>query len=211
MRIYLATGNGHKVTEFNRMLRGDAAAAPVAHFLGAGDVGGMPPVAEDTGSFEGNARQKALALRARVPAGAWVLADDSGLCCDALGGAPGVETANYAGPSAPSALNRRKLLDALHGTPAGRRGAHFSCVLLLIAPDGAEFWFRGKCPGVILEAEQGDGGFGYDSIFCAEGTTCSFAQLSPAEKDERSHRGRAFRAFLGWLAGRQEKLPISGI
>jgi len=217
-QVYLASGNAHKAAEFARMLNAanaagsgaDSAAgagsAPLAlEIRSAAELGGMPAVLEDTGTFRGNAQQKVLALRAIAPAGAWVLADDSGLCCDALGGEPGVETAYYAGRDATSAGNRAKLLDVLRDTPDVARGAHFYCLLLLLAPDGAEFAFEGKCFGRILREERGAGGFGYDPLFALGAPDDpardprSFAELTDNEKDAVSHRGLAFAAFARWL------------
>lgn len=196
LKIVLATGNAHKAEEFNRMFAVRALPAEVAS---AALFGGMPPVPEDTGTFKGNVRQKARALRAKVPAPYWVMADDSGLVCDALGGEPGVESANYAGPKAGDAANRAKLLAALHEVPDDERTAHFVCHLLLISPEGREVSFVGACPGRISQHESGAGGFGYDPLFIPEGKTCSFAVLDAIAKDALSHRGRAFAQLAAWL------------
>ena len=136
--VVIATGNAHKVEEFNR-LAADAGLKDL-RFISAKECvpEGMPKVVEDAGTFEGNARLKALALRKIVPADYFVMADDSGLCVDFLDGAPGVETAYYAGPDATHAENRAKLLEALKGVPAEKRGAYF-----LLSPP---FDFAGK-PG----------------------------------------------------------------
>ncbi|MDR1817306.1 MAG: non-canonical purine NTP pyrophosphatase [Puniceicoccales bacterium] len=219
--ILLASGNAHKAAEFAQLAA--AAGAPV-QFVSAAAVGGMPAVAEDTGTFLGNARQKALALRERALAAGtaggadatggtapWVMADDSGLCCDALGGAPGVETANYAGTAAPAAANRAKLLNALRDVPDAQRGARFVCLLLLIAPDGTEHVFTGECAGRILRGERGTGGFGYDPVFALGAPDDpardprSYAELAPDEKNATSHRGRAFAALARFL--RDKKAP----
>ncbi|MDR2844491.1 MAG: hypothetical protein LBV28_00150, partial [Puniceicoccales bacterium] len=174
MLIYLATGNAHKAEEFTRLLRvhdlRDIEIRP------ATAIGGMPHVPEDTGTFLGNARQKALALRRLAPGTAWVMSDDSGLCCAALNGAPGVETANYAYPGAPAPAHRAKLLSALHDIPESHRGAYFFCLLFLISPEGVEYVVPGSCNGSILREERGTGGFGYDPVFRAAGTDCSFAE-----------------------------------
>ncbi len=165
-------------------------------------VGGMPPVEEDTGTFLGNARKKALALRARLPAGAWALADDSGLCVDALDGAPGVESAYYAGPQGDGAANLRKLLATLRDVPDERRGAHFRCVLLLLGPDGEEHSFEGRCPGRLLREARGGAGFGYDPIFVPEGFTQSYAELGDDVKNRISHRARAWAELATWARQR---------
>ena len=198
--VVIATGNAHKGEEFNRL----AARAGLrdARFVSAKEAvpGGMPHVVEDSGTFVGNARLKAAALRALAPADAFVMADDSGLRVDFLGGAPGVETAYYAGPQADAAANRAKLLGALAGVPAAKRGADFYCLLLLIAPDGGEKIFEGVCPGTIAESERDAGfGFGYDPIFVPAGHTETFAELSGEIKDALSHRGRAFDALAAFL------------
>jgi XTP/dITP diphosphohydrolase len=200
MTIYLASGNAHKVEE----LRALAAAGGVKWDIrSARDLGGMPAVAEDTGTFEGNARKKARALRERAASGsdAWVLADDSGLCVAELGGEPGVESAYYAGPQGDGIANRLKLLATLQGVPAGRRQACFLCHLLLIDPDGRERSFTGRCDGTIAAAATGTGGFGYDPIFVPEGENRTMAEMTAAEKNAISHRARAFRGLVGALAG----------
>lgn len=167
--------------------------------LTAAAVGGMPVVEETAGTFAGNARLKAEALRRLAPAGTWVLADDSGLSCDALGGAPGVDSAVYAGPRATDAENRAKLLAALAGVPPGRRGARFTCHLVLLGPAGEDMEFTGHCEGSVLEAERGAGGFGYDRLFVPSGQNRTFAEIPAAEKDALSHRAQAFAALAAWL------------
>ncbi len=203
MNIVIATGNAHKVEEFNRLAA--VFSLPEVRFLSAKDAlpSGMPHVVEDSGTFLGNARLKARALRERVPAEFFVLADDSGLCVDALDGAPGVETAYYAGATATAEENRAKLLAALRDVPAAARGAHFVCLLLLIAPDGEERVFEGKCFGAITQNEAGTGGFGYDPIFAPEGFSKTFAELDGATKDRLSHRGNAFAQLAKHLAARR--------
>jgi XTP/dITP diphosphohydrolase len=129
--IHLATGNAHKVQEFQRLA--DESGLEVKMIATAQ----MPPVVEDTGTFTGNARKKALALKAVLPADAWVLADDSGLCVDALCGAPGVESAYFAGPAGDSAANLAKLVTVMRAVPPDHRGAHFTCVLVLLGPGEA--------------------------------------------------------------------------
>lgn len=198
--IVIATGNAHKVEEFNRLA--EVFSLPQIRFVSAKDVleNGMPHVVEDSGTFLGNARLKAQALKKRVPADFFVLADDSGLCVDALDGAPGVETAYYAGPEATAEENRRKLLAALDGVPAEQRGAHFVCLLLLISPDGTESVFDARCHGSIATRESGNGGFGYDPIFAPQGFSQTFAELDGATKDRLSHRGNAFAALARFFA-----------
>jgi XTP/dITP diphosphohydrolase len=197
MKLYLASGNAHKVQEFQALA---AASGLALEIVSAKAVGGMPPVEEDTGTFVGNARKKALALRSRVSADAWVLADDSGLCVDALGGAPGVESAYYAGPQGDSAANLRKLVEAMRGVPTGHRGAHFVCVLVLNGPGGVEQEFEGRCEGTLAREPRGGAGFGYDPLFVPAGHEKSLAEMGEALKNELSHRARAAALLLRWFA-----------
>jgi XTP/dITP diphosphohydrolase len=199
MKLYLASGNAHKAREFQALA--DADALPV-EIISAVAIGGMPPVAEDTGSFAGNARKKARTLKERLPAGDWALADDSGLCVDALGGAPGVESAYYAGPRASGAENLAKLVAVIREVPEERRAAHFVCVLVLAGPDGEEHVFEGRCLGKLRREPAGTSGFGYDPIFVPDGHTQSFAELGEAIKNRISHRARAWARLADWLRGR---------
>jgi len=190
MKLYLASGNAHKAQEMNALA---VASGLAVEIVSAKDVGGMPPVEEDTGTFTGNARKKALALKAKLPPDAWVLADDSGVCVDALDGGPGVESAYFAGPQGDSAANLRKLVEVMRGVPPERRGACFLCVLLLAGPEGEEEVFEGRCDGRLLDEPQGGAGFGYDPLFVPEGYEASYAELGDEVKNMISHRGRAWR------------------
>ena len=205
--IVIATGNAHKVEEFNRLAK--VFSLPEIRFISAKDVlpNGMPHVVEDSGTFKGNARLKATVLKSRIPADYFVLADDSGLCVDALDGNPGVETAYYAGPKATSEENRKKLLTALSGVPAEKRGAYFICLLLLISPDGNEHIFEAKCTGTIAESESGNGGFGYDPIFIPQGFSRTFAELDGETKDNLSHRGNAFEKLAQFFIKNEALTP----
>ena len=189
MKLYLASGNAHKAEEMNALAR---ASGLDVEIVSAKTVGGMPPVAEDTGTFAGNAVKKARALKSVLPPEAWVLSDDSGVCVDALGGAPGVESAYYAGPQSDPRANLLKLVETMRGVPAARRGAHFYCLLALLGPDGDPQVFEGRCEGVLLDEPRGGGGFGYDPIFLPEGHGRSYAELTEVEKNGMSHRGRAW-------------------
>jgi XTP/dITP diphosphohydrolase len=197
MKLYLASGNAHKAGEFQAL----AAAADLkgVEILSARAVGGMPAVDEDTGTFIGNARKKARALHGVVPADTWVLADDSGVCVDELGGAPGVESAYYAGPQGDAAANLHKLVERMRGVPDARRGAQFVCVLVLLGPDGAERVFEGRCTGRLRHEPAGGAGFGYDPIFTPDGYAQSYAELGDDVKNRISHRARAFAAMVSWL------------
>jgi len=198
MKLHLASGNPHKVAEFQALAdsaRGRAGGAEAVEVVSAAAVGGMPVVVEDTGTFVGNARKKAWALRTRLPAGAWSLADDSGLAVDALGGAPGVESAYFAGPQGDSAANLQKLAELMRDIPADRRGARFVCVLVTIAPDGKEYVFEGGCRGRLLDAPRGGAGFGYDPLFAPDGYEETFAELGAESKNRISHRAQAWAAL----------------
>ena len=190
-RIYLATGNAHKVREFQQLAV--ATGTPVEFVRPES----MPAVVEDTGTFIGNARKKAMALKAVLPAEAWVLADDSGLCVDALDGAPGVESAYYAGPEGDSAANLAKLVQDLREVPTIQRGAHFLCMLVLIDEAGHEHVFEGRCTGHLLSEPRGGSGFGYDPLFVPDAHEKSLAEFDEASKNLLSHRGRAWNLLRG--------------
>jgi XTP/dITP diphosphohydrolase len=194
MKLFFASGNPHKAEEFQSLA--DAAGEAVRIFP-ATAVGGMPTVAEDAGTFAGNARQKALALRERLPAAAWVLADDSGLCVEALGGAPGVESAYFAGRPADDGANLEKLMAEMRDVPEARRGAYFTCVLVVAGPDG-EFVFEGQCAGRLLSEPRGIDGFGYDPLFMPDGYGQTFSELGAEIKNRLSHRARAWEKLVNW-------------
>lgn len=192
--IHLATGNAHKVREFQQLA--DQARLGF-RFLPASP---MPAVVEDAGTFVGNARKKAEALHATLPVDAWVLADDSGLCVDALAGRPGVESAYYAGPEGDAAANLRKLTEAMRPVPREMRGAYFACVLVLLPGRVAgEQVFEGRCPGRLTLEPVGGNGFGYDPLFVPEGFNQTYAELGAEVKNKISHRGQAWLALTRWL------------
>lgn len=197
MKLFLASGNLHKVAELQSLA---AETSPSVAIESARTVGGMPPVVEDTGTFIGNARKKARALKARLPADGWALADDSGICVAELKGEPGVESAYFAGPQGDDVANLNKLVDVMRGVPAERRRAHYVCVLVLISPAGDEMVFQGECHGRLLDNPVGSGGFGYDPLFVPDGFDCTFGQLSAETKQAHSHRANAWRALAKWLA-----------
>ena len=126
MKLFLASANPHKAAEFRTLSGALPSGVAAVEVRSASEAGGMPSVAEDTGTFEGNALKKARALHARLPQGAWAIADDSGLCVEFLNGAPGVESAYYAGPQGDSAANLAKLVDAMSAVPDGRRSAAYT-------------------------------------------------------------------------------------
>lgn len=184
-RLVIASRNTGKLAELEALL------APYGITLENALSLNLPEVVEDTGTFHGNAAKKAQS--AAQATGLPALADDSGLCVDALGGAPGVETAHYGG--------WEKLLKALQNTPADQRDAHFVCVLALALPGhDAVHFFEGAAQGRIAEAPQGEGGFGYDPVFTPAGHHTTFATMARDAKSAISHRGQALRAFQVWLA-----------
>ena len=169
----------------------------------------LPPCVEDGLTFEANARKKALHYSRHVDG--LVFADDSGLCVAALGGAPGVYSARFAGPCATDKDNNRKLLHELKGagTPAGRcgprsapasRSAHYICVIALAEGDRILATVEGRADGTIMEKPRGSGGFGYDPLFFFPQLNKTFAELDPEEKFRVSHRGEAFWKLLEYLS-----------
>lgn len=194
--IHLATGNTHKAREMQALADASSLAVRIV------PAAKMPAVAEDTGTFAGNARKKAAALQAVLPPTAWVLADDSGLCVDALDGAPGVESAYYAGPAGDSAANLAKLVEVMRPAPAAKRGAHFVCVLVLLTPGGVERVFEGRCDGTLRLEPAGGGGFGYDPLFVPAGFALTYAELAEVAKNRISHRAQAWLRFAGWFRAR---------
>ena len=193
-RLLIATQNAHKTTEIAALL---GPAWEVTDLNAHPDI----PAPEETGeTFAENAAIKALAASRLFPG--LVLADDSGLEVDALGGAPGVRSARYAGPQATDADNRAQLLTALAGVPGKERTARFRCVLVLAEGGEPRATFDGTVEGTILDAERGDGGFGYESLFVPAGFHETFAQLPAATKNTLSHRARAMDKARAFLAAR---------
>jgi XTP/dITP diphosphohydrolase len=186
MRLVLATRNDHKLRELGRMMDG-VALEPLPEGVA------LPP--EDGATFAANALGKARAAAAAL--GRAAIADDSGIEAAALGGAPGILSARFAGPGATDADNLAKLRAE---APAGSR-LRYVCVMAYAEPGGEERTFEGACSGTLAAEERGSRGFGYDPAFLpddvADGRT--MAELSDAEKDAISHRGRAARALLAWL------------
>lgn len=200
IRLVCASANPDKAAEIEALLDGVVELVPRPAALGV--------VAEDADDLEGNARLKAAAVCAF--AGAPAVADDTGLEVDALGGAPGVRTARYAGPGAGYADNVERLLAEMRDVAPARRTARFRTVALVVWPDGAELSAAGAVEGLIAAEPRGRGGFGYDPVFVpAEGDGRTFAEMSDAAKHAISHRGRAFRALAGALreCGRGDSNP----
>ena len=193
MKLLVATSNAGKVREFVELL--GPALPEGSQLVSLADL--KLPAPDETGAtFAENAAQKART--SALASGLWTLGDDSGLCVDALDGAPGLHSARYA-PT--DAERRTRLLGALLRTPEGRRRAFFECALALVSPEGQRlFRAEGRCDGTIAGAPRGAGGFGYDPIFLpdeAQGRT--LAELNPAQKNALSHRGRALKRMLPLL------------
>jgi len=198
-RVLIATSNPGKLRDFA------GAAEPYGIAIsGIPDFTSLPPVIEDGATFEANARKKAEAYSRAVP-GELVIADDSGIEIDALGGAPGVHSARYAAdePHVAEAntddeANNARVLRELKGVPPEKRTARFVCVIAA-ARDGQTLQtFHGIAEGIILDAPRGSNGFGYDPLFYFPQIGKTFAELSLSEKAQYSHRGAAFRKFLDW-------------
>ena len=195
MRLVCASANPKKVAEIARMLPQWVQLLPRPEHVG--------DVEENAPTLEGNAIIKAVEIA--NAAAEWAIADDTGLEVMALGGAPGVRSARFAGENATDAENRALLLDQLRGLPD--RSARFRTVVALVNSKGEMHFVSGECVGLIAEAERGNSGFGYDSIFIpADGDGRTFAEMSADEKDAISHRGRAL-AQLPTLLARLFSLP----
>ncbi len=186
-KLLVASHNQGKIKEIRRLLEPYG-----TEVLSAADLQ-LPDVEETGTTFAENAALKAKEL-ARLSS-MTCLADDSGLCVDALGGRPGVYSARYA-PERDFAKGMAKLLTEMAASGNPSRAAHFSCVLALAEPDGNCRFFEGRVDGRLLEAPRGNGGFGYDPLFMPEGRDVTFAEMDGDEKNKISHRGRAFQKFI---------------
>jgi XTP/dITP diphosphohydrolase len=187
--LVLATRNAGKIKELEALLSGYG-----LHVLGLGDFPEIGEIEETGATFAENSLLKARTVAKAT--GLVALADDSGLEVDALSGAPGVYSARYSGEGATDEKNNLKLLDALKDVPDSARGCRFVSVVAAVAPNGAELLAEGRWEGRVLHAPRGSGGFGYDPLFLDLERGKSAAELAPAEKNARSHRGRALRALL---------------
>jgi len=191
-RLIVATRNSHKTLEIRAML-GD-------HWevMDANDFVGLPVIEETGQTFLENAVLKAVGISRLVPG--WVLADDSGLEVDALGGAPGVWSSSFGGEEGHHAKNNAHLLSAMLGQAV--RTARFRCTMVLATAGIAQADFCGTVEGWLAEAAQGEGGFGYDPLFIPEGYQQTFAELGQNLKNQLSHRARALNQAIAWLKGR---------
>ena len=205
-RLLLATANQGKLRELRAILDG----VPVELVgLAEASLGEPPEVAENGATFMENALLKANAYAEW--AGLAAVADDSGLEVDALGGAPGVRSARYAGTGASDGDNLDKLLRQLEGVPPERRTARFRCAAILVDPQLGTWEAEAAWEGRLLDTPRGTGGFGYDPVFLPLGWDRTSAEVDQATKDAASHRGRAFRALRpaieAWAVGRRASAP----
>lgn len=193
-QFLLATRNAGKVREMQRLF---AEAGMDAEVIGLDAFPHLEDVEETGATFEENALLKAryAAKESGVPA----IADDSGICVDALNGMPGIYSARWSGAHGNDRANLELLLSQISHVPPERRTAQFRCAVALVYPDGRELVVEGRMDGRVIDAPRGDGGFGYDPIFCADGSDRTSAELTPAEKDAVSHRGKAMRALIQQL------------
>ena len=195
-RIVLATHNAKKAHELNRILAQSELPVQVFTFNEYPDA---PQPIETESTFEGNALLKARAACEHT--GLISIADDSGLCVNALNGMPGIFSARWSGASTDTdQQNLELVLAQVADVPEVRRGAQFVCVMAAVFPSGREFTVRGVMEGHLTDHPMGQNGFGYDPIFIPEGFDVTSAQLSPAQKDAISHRGHALRAMVQVLA-----------
>jgi len=200
MRIILATNNENKVVEISAILGAFGITVE-----GAASAGGMPDVEENGETFVENALAKARAGARYF--GEPALADDSGLEVPALDGRPGVYSARYAGPDCSYADNNRKLLSEMAGLAGDKRRGRFVCSVALVFPDGQEYVVEGELFGTITTEPRGSGGFGYDPVFLPDGHVRTLAEMSAEEKNDISHRRRAFEKMAGVI----RNLVASGI
>ncbi len=188
-QVFLASRNPQKLDELRRILN---RVIPDIAVLGLDDVSTYDEPAETEPTFEGNALIKARAGLQET--GLPSLADDSGLCVDALNGMPGVLSARWAGLAKDDVANNRLLLEQLDEVPDERRGAEFRCAVAFCRPGGAEDVVLGEMRGTIIRESRGSRGFGYDVVFVPEGETRTSAEMPADEKDQISHRGKSLRA-----------------
>ena len=201
VRLFLASSNPGKLTEYRALAQAAEATLRGASAIALELLPGFdsfPPFEENAPTFAENAAGKALHY-SRLSDGL-VFADDSGLVVPELGGAPGVLSARYAGPRASSAERNAKLLSELQGKTGGARAAHFVCAIALAQRGRAKAIVTAKVDGEILNAPRGERGFGYDPLFYLPELKKGFAEISAEEKNERSHRGRAFQKLLAFLS-----------
>ncbi len=192
-RIAIASRNAHKLLELGRI----CADWPVRWLTVENHDDAWPDVEETGDTYLENAFLKARAVASAL--GVAAIADDSGIEVDALGGKPGPRSARFAGEDATDERNLQALMRAVAGVPAGGRSARYRCVAAIAWPDGNQAHAEGVCEGTLVSKRRGSGGFGYDPVFVPVGWDETMAELSAAQKDRISHRGRAFRALRSLL------------
>jgi XTP/dITP diphosphohydrolase len=190
--VVLATRNEGKIKELARIL----GSVPL---VGLDEFPGAPEVAETGATFEENALLKARAIAAVT--GQPSVADDSGLCVDALNGMPGIFSARWSGTHGDDQANLDLLLAQISDVPDERRGANFTCAAALVFPDGTSQVVLGEVTGQLIRTPRGSGGFGYDPVFVPNGYDVTTAEMTADEKDAISHRGKAFRALAPFITG----------
>ena len=190
MRLVIATSNEDKVREIDEILEGTGYRA-----VSMKEAGIKADIIEDGKTFEENALIKAKAVHALALADDYVMADDSGLCIDALDGAPGIYSARFCGEDSTYPEKFAKIFEMLKDVPEEKRTAKFVCSIAVVRPDGSEFTVRGEICGVLHEKPMGDGGFGYDPIFYVPEFGMTTAQMTKEQKNSISHRGKASRAM----------------
>ena len=192
MNLIVATGNEDKVREINEILKGSDFVAISMKSLGIN-----PEIDENADSFEGNALIKVRTVHSITQD--YVMADDSGLCIDALNGAPGIFSARFCGENSTYEDKFKKIFDLLKDVPAEKRTAQFVCAIAVVKPDGSEFTVRGTVDGILVETPQGNNGFGYDPIFYVPEYEMTTAQMDPELKNKISHRGKALNQMVAKL------------
>ena len=195
-QVVLASRNAKKINELRRIL---AVSVPQIEVIGLDEVTPYPETIEDGATFAENALLKAR--EAAEVSGLPAIADDSGLTVDALNGMPGVLSARWAGRAKDDEANLRLVLEQVADVPDTRLGAAFVCAAALVLPDGSAHVEEGRMEGTLVREPRGANGFGYDPIFVPSGSVVTSAEMSPADKDAISHRGKAFRGLADLLAG----------
>lgn len=191
MELWIASGNKGKITEYKILLK----EIPDLKIHIQSEIAGFSPRPEDGKTFLENAQIKARSLKAVRP-GVWILAEDSGLEVEGLGGLPGIHSARYAGPKASDSENVAKLLKMMPIRPMANRNGQFKASLVIFNPEGQEWQFEGLMKGKIATKPSGLHGFGYDPVFIPEGQTQTLAELGDGYKNQHSHRSQAAKLFL---------------
>ena len=191
VQLVLATRNAKKLAELDRLLAG---AGLDVEILGSAVFSDLPEIEETGSTFAENSLIKARAVAAHT--GLIAIADDSGLCVDALDGQPGIYSARWAGEGATDESNLDLVLEQIRDVEPAHRTAHFACAAALVLPSGEEYVVHGQVNGVLLTQRRGVGGFGYDPIFLPDGFDITTAEMTSEQKDAISHRGQAMRALV---------------